>query len=61
MSVSTHLLPEDSWLTASKDSDILSVKVFGMNLIIVNSLEAATDLLDKRSSIYSDRYSSSAS
>lgn len=37
-------------------SDIIRVNMLGTNFVITNSLEASTDLLDKRSSIYSDRY-----
>jgi hypothetical protein len=33
----------------------VSVSIFGQEFIILNSTEAATDLLEKRSSIYSDR------
>jgi len=35
--------------------DIISVKLFGQPIIILNSVKAATDLLDERSAIYSDR------
>ncbi|EKM54976.1 uncharacterized protein PHACADRAFT_142803 [Phanerochaete carnosa HHB-10118-sp] len=49
-----------AWITYIRwgeeyNSDILRLSVLGNNLIIVNSLEAASDLLDKRSAIYSDR------
>ncbi|QRW11771.1 cytochrome P450 family protein [Ceratobasidium sp. AG-Ba] len=37
------------------DSDIVSMSVMGQVIIVVNSLETATELLAKRSSIYSDR------
>jgi len=37
------------------DSDILHLAVAGSNMIILNSVTAATDLLEKRSSIYSSR------
>ncbi|KAJ3990909.1 cytochrome P450, partial [Lentinula boryana] len=48
------------WITFSKwadqfNSDILHLKVAGVDYIILNSYEAITDLLDKRSSIYSSR------
>ncbi|TFK89937.1 cytochrome P450 [Polyporus arcularius HHB13444] len=36
-------------------SDVISVCALGTNIVILNSLNAVTDLLDKRSSIYSDR------
>jgi cytochrome P450 len=37
------------------DSDIIHLQVFGFHLIACNSKGVADDLLDKRSSIYSDR------
>lgn len=36
-------------------SDIIRVNTLGTNIIVLNSLEATSDLLDKRSTIYSDR------
>ncbi|KZP29750.1 cytochrome P450 [Athelia psychrophila] len=42
------------WGQKSK-SDIIHLSIFGTHLIILNSLEAVSDLLDKRSAIYSDR------
>lgn len=36
-------------------SDIVSVSLMGQRLVILHSLVAATDLLEKRSAIYSDR------
>ncbi|KAK7039670.1 hypothetical protein R3P38DRAFT_487995 [Favolaschia claudopus] len=36
-------------------SDIISVHLAGDTVVVLNSLTAATDLLDKRSAIYSDR------
>jgi hypothetical protein len=35
--------------------DIVSVKAFGQRIIILGSMKACTDLLDKRSHNYSDR------
>ena len=35
--------------------DISSVTVFGQTLVILNSAQAATDILDKKSATYSDR------
>lgn len=35
--------------------DIISFTVFGQVIVVLNSAEAATDLLVKKSSIYSDR------
>jgi len=37
------------------DSDVVYLNVFGADHIILNSNEAISDLLDKRSAIYSDR------
>ena len=39
----------------TSDSDVLYLNVFGADQIILNSNEAISDLLDKRSAIYSDR------
>jgi hypothetical protein len=36
-------------------SDIVHVELFGTHIVVLNSEKAATDLLEKRSSIYSDR------
>lgn len=38
------------------DTDILHVPVLGTNIIVLDTPEAVTDLLEQRSSIYSDRY-----
>lgn len=35
--------------------DVMHLKVLGRNMIVLNSVEAATDLLEKRSAQYSDR------
>ncbi|KAJ1300372.1 hypothetical protein OPQ81_005191 [Rhizoctonia solani] len=37
-------------------SDIVSLRLFGHNIVVLNSAKAASDLLDKRSAFYSDRY-----
>ncbi|KAJ3805173.1 cytochrome P450 [Lentinula aff. lateritia] len=39
------------------NSDILHLRVMGMDYIVLNSWDAVIDLLDKRSGIYSSRYS----
>ncbi|CEL54925.1 O-methylsterigmatocystin oxidoreductase OS=Aspergillus flavus GN=ordA PE=3 SV=2 [Rhizoctonia solani AG-1 IB] len=36
-------------------SDIIFLNVFGQHMVVLNSSKAASDLLEKRSSIYSDR------
>jgi hypothetical protein len=40
----------------SGSDDVVHVDVLGSHLVILNSIKTANDLLDKRSSIYSDRY-----
>jgi hypothetical protein len=42
---------------ASTDSDVLYLNLLGADHVILNSGEAISDLLDKRSAIYSDRVS----
>ena len=42
-------------LTPCTDSDIIHVNALGISIIILNSYEVATDLLDQRSSTYSNR------
>ncbi|KAJ1300394.1 hypothetical protein OPQ81_005213 [Rhizoctonia solani] len=37
-------------------SDIIYLKLFGHEIIVLNSSKAASDLLDKRSALYSDRF-----
>ncbi|KAI0331709.1 cytochrome P450 [Cubamyces sp. BRFM 1775] len=50
---------ECSWVTyrnfAATYGDVIGVKALSQTLIILNSLTATIDLLDKRSAIYSDR------
>jgi hypothetical protein len=54
-------MPSDYyWITYAKwskqyDSPIVHAEVFGQHFIILNTLEACLDLLEKRSAIYSDR------
>jgi hypothetical protein len=38
------------------DSDIIHLNVGGTSLIILDTSEATTELLERRSSVYSDRY-----
>ena len=42
-------------LMTCADSDIIHVNALGTSMVILNSYEVATDLLDKRSSTYSSR------
>ena len=42
-------------ISGSSDSDVLYLNILGADQIILNSNEAISDLLDKRSTIYSDR------
>ena len=43
------------------DTDILHINLFSTDYIVLNSSEAISDLLDKRSAIYSDRVRRSSS
>ena len=43
------------YLMGSLGSDVIHIGVPGKNIIVLDSLTAATDLLEKRSSIYSNR------
>ena len=47
--------PHNIHLIPRTDSDIIHVNALGTSIIILNSYEAAVDLLDKRSGIYSSR------
>ena len=42
-------------LTFTSDSDVVFVNVLSQPAVILGSVEAATDLLERRSQIYSDR------
>ncbi|KAF5325955.1 hypothetical protein D9611_000766 [Ephemerocybe angulata] len=53
MPTSNHPQTFREW--ASVYGDIVYVRIFGQPMVIIDSLQAARDLLDKRSSIYSDR------
>jgi hypothetical protein len=37
--------------------DVIYFNALGKSIVVLNSVEAAVDLMDKRSSIYSDRSS----
>ncbi|OCH86702.1 putative monooxygenase [Obba rivulosa] len=54
-----QLPQQQMWLTfsdwAKTYGDVIHVDVFGQPIIVINSAKVAKDLLDKRSSIYSDR------
>ena len=39
-----------------QDSDVVRFRAFGTNILILNSLDAITELLEKRSSVTSDRF-----
>ncbi len=50
------LFPSPSLLALSNSSgDVIHLKILGRNIIVLNSVQAATDLLEKRSGLYSDR------
>lgn len=42
-------------ISTSADSDVLYLNLLGTDHVILNSNKAISDLLDKRSAIYSDR------
>ena len=42
-------------LNIAPGSDIIRLNVLGTNIVVLNSLELANDLFDKRSAIYSSR------
>lgn len=44
-----------SLITVTLAGDVMHVTILGQSMVILHSLQAARDLLDKRSSIYSDR------
>ena len=43
------------FMYATIDSDIIGLNVLGSNIVVLDTLEAANDLLDKRSTLYSGR------
>ncbi|PBK93430.1 cytochrome P450 [Armillaria gallica] len=50
---------EKEWLTfvrwGEKYGDIVSVSVLGRRMVVINSVQTAIDILDKKGAIYSDR------
>jgi hypothetical protein len=46
----------DAILTLLADSDIIHLNMGGTSLIVLDTSEATTELLERRSSVYSDRY-----
>jgi hypothetical protein len=55
MSVPSRRSPNADEPLGVLGSDIIHLQVFGFHLIVCNTKGVADDLLDKRSSIYSDR------
>ncbi|KAJ3752562.1 cytochrome P450 [Lentinula raphanica] len=56
-----YFISRPNWFTYTEwyqkyDSDIVHVNIAGSSYIILNSLEAATELLERRSGIYSSRW-----
>ncbi|KAI8998876.1 cytochrome P450 [Trametes punicea] len=49
--------PWDTYMDWTKqyNSDVIRLNALGMNIVVANSMEVATELLDRRSAIYSDR------
>ena len=64
-----HLVVQPSWYAAKsfrfvtiltcllKDTDILYVRLLGKDMVVLSSDQAISDLIEKRSAIYSDRVS----
>ncbi|KAK2462811.1 hypothetical protein APHAL10511_005202 [Amanita phalloides] len=54
-----HLITKELWLLATRwgkqYGDVVYLHVFGQGLVFLNSPEAASELMDKRGIIYSDR------
>jgi hypothetical protein len=47
---------QERWLTyVPTDSDVLYFNILGRSVIVLNSVQACHDLLDKRGQLYSDR------
>lgn len=40
---------------AHSGSDVVGLSALGNNIVVINTMKAATDLFEKRSSMYSDR------
>ena len=57
--VSARLLTKDTRLNIlpPQDTDVFYLKLFSKEFVVLNSSEAISDLLEKRSAIYSDRVS----
>jgi hypothetical protein len=47
--------PDLILVVISTTGDVVYIHVFGQGLVFLNSFESATELLDKRGSIYSDK------
>lgn len=55
MSGATQFPTVDLYMLMFKGSDVVHIKVLGQHMICLNSLQASTDLLDRRGAKYSDR------
>jgi hypothetical protein len=53
--VSLELSTEIPWKLSPAIGDVVYLESFGQGMVILGSLEACTDLLDRRSANYSDR------
>lgn len=51
-----HQFADRKVLTTLSDSDIIHLEVAGTSIIVLDTFEAVTELLEKRSSHYSGRY-----
>ena len=50
-----HLRPSHSVMLTTIIGDVVYLNVLGQSIVVLGSMQAARDLLDKRSSNYSDR------
>lgn len=50
------LLSDGMPILSFSESDILHVDAAGQSMVILNSYDAALDLLERRSSVYSSRF-----
>ena len=53
--VCSRILPTYNLTVGVKDSDILHFGLPGLSIVVLNSQEAAVELLDRRSALYSSR------
>ena len=52
-----YLSEQRQTVSVTKDTDVLYLKLLTKDFVVLNSTEAITDLIEKRSNIYCDRVS----